>query len=669
MWPLHSPQLRKTVLRVGVGVAMVAALSVAAVAGTAAVSSAGRDRSASSAPKHHHYRQPVNHFNVGATHSPRVLHMLAGPPRDRKRGGPEDTQASTRDSALSGALQGIDVAAYQHPNGEAINWKRVARSGIQFAAIKATEGTYYRNPFALSDLAQARAAGLSVMAYVFAVPNGNGGSASPVAQADYLIKYLKSASGRIPPIMLDIEYNPYGAECYGLSRSATVWWIHQFSDTVLAKTGENPIIYGPIYWWQDCAGSTSRFSQFPLWVPDYTSAPNPLVTPGWRTYGFWQYSSVGVVRGIDAAGNTDLDQMNPADIPLLDPGTQLSMTGGGVNLQLKPADPVKGQTLSYSAADLPPGTYINPTGQVTGWPVTTGKYVATVSTANSNGQSGSVAFGWNVNPAPSAGPTGPVHLGLDGQCLTAAGGGSANGAQAETQACTGSSAQSWTYAQDGTLRINNKCLTIPTAAQGAAVELGPCTSTSGQQWHLAYPRAMNPALGPRWTALVNLRSGMCLADPHFSETAGAQMVLWPCNGYRNESWTLPAGPVTSQIPGMCLDDSGDQTANGTKIDIFGCNGTAGQVWLVKVNGSVRINGKCLNVEHGATAPGSAVDLHSCTHTAGQQWKVVPEGAGVTLVNPQSGLCLADPGDTTTAGTQLVIATCVAGDPGMSWRLS
>ena len=67
------------------------------------------------------------------------------------------------------------MAAYQHPNGAGINWGKVARSGISFAAVKATEGTYYRNPYALSDIKAARAAGLSVGAYVFAIPNGNGG--------------------------------------------------------------------------------------------------------------------------------------------------------------------------------------------------------------------------------------------------------------------------------------------------------------------------------------------------------------------------------------------------------------------------------------------------------------------------------------------------------------
>ena len=69
----------------------------------------------------------------------------------------------------------------------AINWSQVAASGVGFAAVKATEGDYYQNPYALTDLAGAQAAGLSVVAYAFAIPNGNGSSNSPVTQADYLL--------------------------------------------------------------------------------------------------------------------------------------------------------------------------------------------------------------------------------------------------------------------------------------------------------------------------------------------------------------------------------------------------------------------------------------------------------------------------------------------------
>jgi GH25 family lysozyme M1 (1,4-beta-N-acetylmuramidase) len=672
-------------------------LSVAVVDGTSALSPAGYGRTVSSALTSH--RQPVNHFNVGAAHSPEVLRQLAGPSgrpgksvgrqhradpkRHRKpngRGGRKNSVALESSAALKlsaapkapaspgqGALQGVDVASYQHPNGEAINWQSVAKSGIQFAAVKTTEGTYYRNPFALTDLAQAKAAGLSVVAYTFAVPNGNGGSASAVAQADYLISYLASAGGPLPPIMLDIEYNPYGAECYGLTQSAMVSWIAQFSAEIQAKTGQEPIIYGPGSWWHDCTGGTSRFAQFPLWVPYYTSAPSPAITPGWSNYGFWQYSSGGTVNGINAPGNTDLDRLNPAALPLLDPGPQVSAAGGAVNLQLQLADRVAGQTVSFSAAGLPPGVSMSATGWITGWPAGVGSYQPTVSVTDGKGHGGSVSFPWTVNAAPTAGATGPVQLDIAGECLTV--GGSANASQAQIAPCSASSAQAWTYASDGTLRIDNKCLTIPAAAQGAQVGLQPCASAAAQQWRLAYPKALNPALVGHPTTLVNPWSGMCLADPGFSTTSGTQVQLWPCDGYADQSWTLPAGPVTAQIPGMCVADSGNQTADGTKIVIAKCGGTSGQAWLAEPDGTLRINGKCLDVQAAATASGSPVDLRSCNGSSAQRWNLVSDGTGITLVNQGSGLCLADPRDATTDGTQLVISGCVAADPGMSWRLS
>jgi GH25 family lysozyme M1 (1,4-beta-N-acetylmuramidase) len=648
----------KNVIRIGLGVVMALALSVAVVAESSAASSAGRHHGRSLEPRSH--RQRVSHFNVSQTHSPQLLRQLRGHNGNSANG-------PLLGSARADALQGVDVAGWQHPNGERINWAKVAKSGVQFAAVKTTEGTYYRNPFALTDLAQAKAAGLSVVAYVFAIPNGNGGSASATAQADYLIKDLASLDGPMPPIMLDIEYNPYGAVCYGLSQSSMRSWIAQFSSEVQAKTGQEPIIYGPGPWWQDCTGGTSRFGQFPLWVPDWTTASRPALPNGWSNYAFWQYSSDGTVRGIDAAGNTDLDQINPAAIALLDPGPQTSVAGAAVNLQLSLADKKAARNVSYSAAGLPPGTSSSATGQITGWPVATGTYTATVSASNAAGQSGSVSFTWTVKPAPSVGAAGLVQLNGGGLCLAAAGNGLANGTPAEIRACTGSSAQTWTYAQDDTLRINNQCLTIPTAAQGTVVELQPCASAPSQQWHLVNPRGLNPAIGAHPTTLANPWSGMCLVDPGYNQTVGTKVELWPCNGHASQSWSIPAGPMVSQIPGMCLDASGDQSANNTKVDIWACNGTPAQAWLAEPDGTVRINGKCLDVKGGAKTSGTPVELYSCHGTQGQQWRLMPAGFGVTLINPVSGLCLADPGDATTGGTQLVIATCTTGDPGTSWR--
>lgn len=256
----------------------------------------------------------ADHFNVGAAHSPKLLKQLAGP---ATRAAPGRQAAGLAPAAAAkGTERGVDVASYQHPNGAAINWPRVHASGIGFAAVKATEGAYYRNPHALTDLAQARAAGLSVVAYAFAIPNGNGASRGPAAQADYLLRDLGTMS-RSVPVMLDIEYNPYGRQCYGLTARAMVSWISTFNYEIKAKTGRKPIMYVPVYWWAACTGSSAGFGQRHLWVPDYTTAPRPRLPAGWRTWSFWQYTSIGTVRGIQAPGHTDLDRANPAAPPVL----------------------------------------------------------------------------------------------------------------------------------------------------------------------------------------------------------------------------------------------------------------------------------------------------------------------------------------------------------------
>jgi len=337
--------------------------------------------------------QPANRYNTGATHSPQVLRQLAG--------GAAAGRPATPRSPIPGALQGVDVASYQHPNRAGINWRQVARAGIQFAAVKSTEGAYYHNPYAHNDLAHAKAAGLSVMAYAFAIPNGNGASASPVVQANYLIKYLITTAGSVPTIMLDIEYDPYVStdhtnECYGLSRSAMVAWIARFDAQVQARTGRDPIIYAPIPWWQTCTGGVATFRHLPLWVPDYSSGSSPALPNGWRNWAFWQYTSAGTVRGIQTPGNTDLDQLNPRRVPLLDPGHRHSVAGRPVELRIRPADPVAGQRLSFSASGLPRGTSISAKGVITGKPSAAGTYHPAVRARDGHGHSGTVVFGWTV---------------------------------------------------------------------------------------------------------------------------------------------------------------------------------------------------------------------------------------------------------------------------------
>ena len=219
--------------------------------------------------------------------------------------------------------------------------------------------------------------------------------------------------------------------------------------------------------------------------------------------------------------------------------------------------------------------------------------------------------------------------------------------------------QQWTVAADQTLRINGKCLAVAGSAtrQGSKAVLETCSGAASQQWRVAAT-----------AELLNPVSAMCLDDPGSSSANGTAVEIWSCAAVNAEKWTLPPGPVVSQIPGGCVDDTGDRTNPGNPIDLQPCNGGAAQNWTAEPDGTVRVHGMCLDVYHALTASGSVLDLTGCNGTVAQQWKILTDAGGVELQNPHSGRCLADPGDSTASGTRLVIGACSTADPGVGWRI-
>lgn len=647
--PAPSRRWSMSILCAAAGLVLAGFSAAPAAAGPVARSAPGRPSAG-----------PVSRSNVGATHSPQLLRQLSGSSTSAPMTGTGQMAPGVLPSAaVAGDEQGVDVTSFQHPGGAVIDWSQVAKSGIGFAGVKATEGNYYQNPYALTDLAAAQAAGLSVVAYAFAIPNGDGkpGSSSPVAQADYVVQYLGSAS-RSVPIMLDIEFNPYGAECYGLSTTAMVSWISKFDSEIKTKTGHLPIIYTPRSWWGTCTGSSTGFGHTPVWVPDYSSAAGPSLPAGWSTWASWQYTSTGTVAGISAAGNTDLDQANPAILSLLDPANQKQVIGDPVGVQLQQAIPVPGQTVTYTATGLPPGVSLTASGQITGWLSRAGNYSVQVSASDAAGTAGSVAFGWTVAAPPDQGPTGPVRFDVGGKCLNDAGNGTADGTAVNIGTCNGSASQQWTVVADRTLRIHGKCVSISGSAKvnGAKTVLATCSGYASQQWSVG-----------SGAELVNATAGLCLAGSS-SGTGGVQAWISACNGKVNQKWTLPAGPVVSEVPGMCLNDQGASTADGNPVVIWSCNGQAAQKWTAQPDGTLRFAGKCLDIPGSGTASGTSLDLLSCNASASQQWRISAASGGAQLQNPASGLCLADPGDATANGTAMEVLSCSSGDPGLVWQV-
>lgn len=188
-------------------------------------------------------------------------------------------------------LPGIDVSSYQGN----LTWSGIAPY-IDFSYAKATEGTYYTNADFANQYNGPYNAGIIRGAYHFAIPNNSTGA----AQADYFIAHGGgwSADGKTLPGALDIEYNPYGAECYGLSQSSMVSWVRSFVNEYAAKEKAYPVIYSTTDWWTTCTGNSSAFaSEDPLWVANYTASGGGTLPNGWGYYTFWQYADSGSQPG------------------------------------------------------------------------------------------------------------------------------------------------------------------------------------------------------------------------------------------------------------------------------------------------------------------------------------------------------------------------------------
>jgi GH25 family lysozyme M1 (1,4-beta-N-acetylmuramidase) len=563
------------------------------------------------------FSQRIDHFNVGQPHSPQLMKQFSAA---------SGTLASS--STLNNAVQGIDVSSFQEQNP--INWADVAGTtgGKQFAAIKVTEGDYYRNKYALPDLEAAKTAGLATVAYVFAIPNGDGGSASPITQADDAINFLKSGPAGVPPIMLDIEYDPYYQsdgtnQCYGLTQSAMGSWVTSFAAEVQSKTGRPAIIYTTQGWWNQCVGTTVSLAANPLWIAAYTGTNSPGTLPdGWSSGGqwtYWQYSASGTVSGI--TGSVDLDQLNPNLLTALNPGDEQDTAGATITpVQLHASQPV-----TYSSTTLPAGLSLSSSGLITGTaPASAGSVPVTITaTNNTTAAQQSVTFTWYS--------TGSLTVNSPGDQTTVGG-----SPVSFTVTATDSPAQ--------------PPITFSAPALPPGLSMTPGGRISG--W------ADKPG-----TYQVTVYAADAL------ESAGTATFTWTVTVAPNSG---PAGPVRLDGGGTCLDDPNDTATNGTAIQIWSCDGSAAQHWTYAQDDTLRINGLCLQSPPTADYK---VRIETCTGYPDQQWQMVyppsvnpsAGGSAPSLYNPAYGMCLDDPNGSTANGNKQVVWPC-DGNSHQQWTL-
>jgi GH25 family lysozyme M1 (1,4-beta-N-acetylmuramidase) len=398
-----------------IGYSLIAAVTaVAAMAVLGAVGWTNPGRASAASTRASVRTGSVLRSNVGAAHSSKVEHALAGvaavaPGRAAPRAANATANAAASSAATASTIQGIDVASGQHPNGEAINWGDIASDGYKFAFIKVTEGSYYVNPYYAQDAAGADAAGLFWAPYAFAIPNYSAGA----LQADYALDNVNHApDGRMLPLTLDAEFDPYagadgtpkGSWCYGLSTAQMVNWLSSFVTEAKRRTGQAPVIYTIADWWNKCTGDSARFSADPLWIADPNSKTSPTTPTNWTSWSYWQYTSAAHPVGIPetASIKTDASKLSSSALALAAPGSQSNQTGAAASLQ---PNTLTGATtpVSYTATGLPGGTSIDAsTGLISGaLPGSAAAFPVSVTASAAGTKSATQTFSWYVHGQPS----------------------------------------------------------------------------------------------------------------------------------------------------------------------------------------------------------------------------------------------------------------------------
>ena len=175
-------------------------------------------------------------------------------------------------------VHGVDVSAYQGN----IDWT-VLSEGLDFAFIKATEGSGAADAHFAANFAGAAEAGLLAGAYHFFSFESPGET-----QAENFIRTAGSLSGRLPPVV-DVElYGRFKKEPPALEDVRAK--LCPLLTALEARYGTKPILYATGAAWSMYL--KDAYAGYPLWIREV------YLIPG-MPFLFWQYSDRGRLEGYD----------------------------------------------------------------------------------------------------------------------------------------------------------------------------------------------------------------------------------------------------------------------------------------------------------------------------------------------------------------------------------
>jgi lysozyme len=181
---------------------------------------------------------------------------------------------------------GIDVSRWQ----SRVDWTRVKKMKVgnvqvTFAFIKATEGTWMKDPEFERNWKGAREAGIIRGAYHFFLPN--------VSVKDQVLQFsraVKLKSGDLPPVV-DIE------ETRGMGKNQIQKYTKEFLELLEKQYKIRPILYTNRDFYKNYFADNEEFKGYRFWIAHYHVADFDM--PGDEEWHFWQHSDRGNVNGIN----------------------------------------------------------------------------------------------------------------------------------------------------------------------------------------------------------------------------------------------------------------------------------------------------------------------------------------------------------------------------------
>lgn len=178
-------------------------------------------------------------------------------------------------------IRGVDVSYYQ---GE-IDWEVLVEEDIDFAFIKATEGSSHIDVRFEENWERSGKTGLKRGAYHFFSFESEG-----AAQAEHFISVVPKEEGMLSPV-IDIEF--YGDRFYNRPDvEGTRKQLQSLLDRLEEHYGVKPLIYAT-----ESSYSTyirGAFDEYPLWIRNVYFSPNMGMPGKWT---FWQYDSEAKLQG------------------------------------------------------------------------------------------------------------------------------------------------------------------------------------------------------------------------------------------------------------------------------------------------------------------------------------------------------------------------------------